>query len=331
MQIKDIQQRHASVFNIRFGEKVKSQSGKWMPAKLTDQIRVTSDNRSTVQAFVDVYGGHVSAWNDAWQAHLPRTSIPIFVLPGQSVDQAWELYKGNVRVRACEGTGGIESKSVKPCMCNPDVAKRMADPEQCSIMTRLNFICPEVAAIGAGSLISHGLIAAETLPQAVKAAEVALKAGTMVPAILRCVLKTGEKRQYVIPQIEITGFSLNQLMAGEVPSMSIAAPQAAQLIESSSGGSQTHHSPSLATPATKDFPGQGETAVSANSPASASPVASASMRSSINKEAAKRDISADDADDITMTATGKYVDEASFSVDDVNKALDAIRKEGKEA
>jgi hypothetical protein len=332
MKILDIQQRHASVFNIRFGEKVRTRNGKLAPAKLTDKLRVTSPNQSVVQAFVDVYGGEVRRWEEGgWESYLPRTDLPIMVLPGQSVDQAWEMYKGSVRVRACEGAGGIETKTGKPCMCDPDIEKRMADSAQCSLMTRLNFICPEVAVVGAGTLITHGRIAAETLPQAVQVAEAALRAGNMVPAVLRAVLKVGQGREYVVPQIEILGLSVNQLMSGELPApgrAQIAAPQAGQLVEQERAiGRQTLSLPSTDKGGDGLSPGQGE---ARSSSASDSPVASPEMRRRVEAEASKRGMSNEELEELVLEVTEHYLDEADLTVNHVNDVLDAIRQKGQQ-
>lgn len=220
MPIIDIQRNHMTIFNIRLGEKITTKSGKEAPARLTDQIRVTSPNPHVVEAFVAQYGGHTQPWADQWEAYLPIVDLPIMVLPGQSISQWWERYRGGICDRRCEGTGGIEKISGRPCMCDPDIDERMADKDECSLMTRLHFMCPEVEVIGAGALVSHGRIAAETLPQAILAAEAALAANCMVPAVLRVTTKLGKNRQYVVPQIEMTGLSLRQLMTGQLDALS---------------------------------------------------------------------------------------------------------------
>lgn len=208
MPMIDIQRRHAEVFRVRFGEKGPNGA----PRKLTDQIRITSRNRLVVEAFVESYGGEVSEWESQWQAYLPTTELRIMVLPGQSVHQWWEFYRGSVCERRCDGYQ--EQKSGKRCVCPEDIAERMKDRDACSPTTRVNVLCPDVNVVGAGSLVTHGLIAAETLPQSIAIAEAALARGYMVPAILRAVEHKG-RTHFIVPQVEIVGVSLQTLASGD--------------------------------------------------------------------------------------------------------------------
>lgn len=217
MPMLDIQKRHAEVFRIRLGDK----GPKGQPQKLTDSMRVTSPNRSVVEAFVDVYGGEVTAWENQWQAYLPVTALPVLILPGQSIVQWWELYKQSVCERRCDGE--VEQLSGQACKCPADITVRMQTKGACRPMTRINVVCPEVAVVGAGSLVTHGMIAAETLPQSVAVAEAALARGLMVPGMLRVIVHEG-KRHYVVPQLEIVGVTLSQLETGEIDRPAVQAP-----------------------------------------------------------------------------------------------------------
>jgi hypothetical protein len=208
MAMLDIQRRHAEVFRIRFGDKDGNR-----PRKLTDSIRITAPSQSVVSAFTDVYGGEVTPWENQWQAYLPTTELRILVLPGQSVTQWWELYRGSVCQRRCDGFQ--EQKSGNRCLCPEDIDERVADKNSCSPTTRVNVLCPDVGVVGSGALVTHGLIAAETLPQAIGVAEAALSRGLMVPAVLRMVEHKG-RNHFIVPQIEIVGVSLNTLTAGEL-------------------------------------------------------------------------------------------------------------------
>lgn len=215
--ILDIQRRHAQVYRIRLGDRANGR-----PQKLTDSIRVTSPSRTVVDAFCAVYGGESAPWSepatkDKWEAYLPTTELAIMVLPGQSIDQWWEKWDRSVCARRCDGY--TEQLTGKPCVCaladEGDLAVRMKDTKSCRPMTRLSVLCPDVECVGAGSLVTHGLIAAETLPQSVAVAEAALSRGMMVPAVLRVVEHRG-KTHFVVPLLEIVGVSYNQLASGEV-------------------------------------------------------------------------------------------------------------------
>lgn len=214
MPMIDIQRRHAEAFRIRFGDK----GNRGQPQKLTESIRLTAPTQAIVQAFVDVYGGEVVEFNDKasrdrFQAYLPTTTMSIMVLPGSSMQQWWELYKGSVCDRRCDGE--TEQKTGNPCMCPADIDDRMKDRKACSPTTRVSVLCPDVAVVGSGSFVSHGLIAAETLPQSIAVAEAALSRGMMVPATLT-VTEVRGRNHFIYPQIIITGYSLNDLSAGAI-------------------------------------------------------------------------------------------------------------------
>lgn len=233
MPMIDIQRRHQTIFRIRFGEQVSTPKGK-RPAKLTDAIRVTSPNAEVVNAFTDVYGGECKPWEGQFEAKLPTTALNILVLPGQSVSQWWEKYRGSVCERRCDGVK--ETKSGKPCMCSPDVEARTATRDECAPTTRVSVICPDVAVVGSGMFICHGLVGAETLPQSIAVAEAALSRGLMVPAVLRVVEFKG-RNHFIVPQIEVVGVSFNALTAaaanGELQhaTREIEAPDAAPVID----------------------------------------------------------------------------------------------------
>lgn len=251
MPMLDVQKRHAEVFRLRLGDK----GPKGQPQKLTDSMRVTSPNRSVVEAFVDVYGGEVTEWEQQWQAYLPVTALPVMILPGQSITQWWEAYRQSVCERRCDSV--TEQLSGQPCMCPADITVRMQTKGACRPMTRINLVCPEVAVVGAGSLVTHGMIAAETLPQSVAVAEAALARGLMVPAMLRVVVHEG-KKHYVVPQLEIVGVSLAQLETGEVERPAVVAAPEPKAIAAPSrpAASSAPRRPAVAPP----LPGEEEPA-----------------------------------------------------------------------
>jgi hypothetical protein len=207
--VKDLPQEHSELYRIRLGDK----DDKNRPKSLRDSMRITSPNKAVVEAFVKVYGGDVTQWEQEWQAYLPTNALPVLMLPGQSYTQWWERYKGSVCDRRCDGE--METLSLKPCQCSPDIVARSENPSECSIMTRLRVICPEVAVVGAGALVTHSLIAARTLPQSIRIAEAALARGLMVPATLRTRSHDTGKRHYIIVQLEVVGMTIGQLETGE--------------------------------------------------------------------------------------------------------------------
>lgn len=220
MPLLDVQQRQATVYRIRFGAQIPTSNGKKRPAKLTEQIRVTALNPNVIDAFIDVYGGERKEWRPdehrvEWEVYLPTTWLSIVLLPGQSLSQWWELWKGTVCQRRCDGV--TDTKSKKDCLCpSRDPAERTAAKGECNPVTRVHVICPDVKVIGAGMMISNGLIAAETLPESIANADAALRLGYFVPATLTVVEHRG-LNHFVVPRIETVGISMEQMMleAGE--------------------------------------------------------------------------------------------------------------------
>ena len=217
----DVQRRHRVLWRLRCGDK----GPKGQPRRLDGQVRVTSETPEIVDTFTDVYGGERIPWDGAWQAYLPVVALPVVILPGQALSQWWETYDSGGCLRRCDGV--TESLSGDPCSCPSSVAVRMGTPNACRPTTRLSVVCPDVAVLGAGMLVSHGLIAAETLPQAVGIAEQMLSRGQHVPATLRMVTHRG-RRTYVVPQLEIVGVSLASLGAAEAP-QGLPAPNRPQI------------------------------------------------------------------------------------------------------
>lgn len=221
----DVQRRQRILYKIRAGDKQPDKNGKLRPSLLCGQLRVTSETPEIVDAFADVYGGERSRWEQAWQVYLPVSALPVVLLPGQALSQFWEAWDGGGCLRRCDGV--TETLSGGPCSCPSSIPVRMGARDACRPTTRLSVVCPDVAVLGAGMLVSHGLIAAETLPQAVGIAEGLLARGEHVPATLRLVTHKG-KRTFVVPQLEIVGVSLASLGPVQAP-QGLPAPARPQM------------------------------------------------------------------------------------------------------
>jgi len=229
MGMLDIQRRQRILYKVRAGDQRPDKNGKLRPARLDGQLRVTSETPEIVDAFAEAYGGERTPWEGAWQVYLPVSALPVVLLPGQALSQWWEVWDSGGCLRRCDGV--TETLSQAPCSCPSSVSVRMGTPDACRPTTRLSVVCPDVALLGAGMLVSHGLIAAETLPQAVGIAEQMLSRGQHVPATLRMVTHRG-RRTYVVPQLEIVGVSLASLPTGEVP-QGLPAPNRPQIAAAS--------------------------------------------------------------------------------------------------
>ena len=220
MPMLDIQRRHAELFRIRLGERTE----RGRPVALDGRIRLTSPSPDVIEAVIEAYGGVTSAWQDQYQAYIDRTELPVVVLPGQSCAQWWEQWKakpGGMSVCTHRCDGAMNYQTGEPCSC-PPVDQRKGDGV-CKPTTRLWIMLPEVAVMGAGRLETHGLIAAETLPQSIFVLQRALEGGDLVPAVLRIRRVESSGKSYVVPQVEVTGLSLAMLGAAASRSPSLPA------------------------------------------------------------------------------------------------------------
>lgn len=220
MPMLDIQRRHAELFRIRLGER----ADRGRPVALDGQIRVTSPSADVIEAVVATYGGVTSAWDDQYQVYLDRSELPIMVLPGQSCQQWWEQWghkpgRMPVCTHRCDGVTNVQTG--ERCGC-PPVEMRSGDG-CCKPTTRLWVMLPEVAVMGAGRLETHGMIAAETLPQSVLVLQAALGRGELVPAVLRVRRVESSGKKYIVPQVEVVGLSLAQLSGASARSPELPA------------------------------------------------------------------------------------------------------------
>jgi len=208
MPMLDLAVRFQDTYRVRLGDL----PAKNRPRALTDQLRVTAPGPEAPAAFAEVYGSvdnaGVQPWedeksNDRFQVYLPITALPIWIMPGNVLDQWWEMYKGKVCDRRCDGQ--VETLTKVACMCEPDMKARAGDKNQCSPMTRFSIMCPEVESVlGSGSLVTHSLIAAETFPAALWLAGPWLSKNVPVAATLRTITHKG-RTTFTFPTIEVGG------------------------------------------------------------------------------------------------------------------------------
>ena len=220
----DVQKRHAELFRVRLGERRVAANGKERPAALDGQIRITSPSAEVIEAVSDAYGGVTSAWNDQYQVYVDRSELPIVVLPGQSCQQWWEQWRhkvGGMPVCTHRCDGEMNYQTGEPCTC-PPVEERTGD-QACKPTTRLWVMLPEVRVMGAGRLETHGMVAAETLPQSVLVLQQALARGDLVPATLRIRRVESSGKSYVVPQVEVVGLSLAELSGAAARSPQLPA------------------------------------------------------------------------------------------------------------
>lgn len=280
--ILDLQKRWSEVFRIRLGEKRTSAKGTEYPAALDGKIRVTSRSPQVIDAIVRVYGGTIGPWEDQTQAVLPTDHLRIVVLPGLTCVGWWEQWRRRdggmpVCTHRCDGQRNYQTGG--PCTC-PPLAERLEHRDRwCQPTTRLWVMLPDVEVIGAGRLESHGVIAAETLPQSVGVLQHALERGELVPAVLRVRKVESSGRSFVVPEVEVTGISLDELLPG--------APGRAPLPPLSGDTASP-------LPPSPSFAGEGEPAAPASCSGQGSPVATVKQMNAIRAKLARRQVTDND-------------------------------------
>lgn len=233
-----IERRFAEIGRIRLGDK----SEKGAPRKLT-KFRITSSNRGWLEAVAAVYGGTVTAWDDAptgrgtqHQLYVESETLDVMVPPGQVLTQSYELWSGGGCQRRCNGIA-LETGEACKCPADPDERATAAQKGQaCKLTTRLSVWLPRVAGIAVARLESHGWYAGMELPGVADLLAAASEAGRPIPATLRIasrvVKRDGQTKQFIVPQLD-PAVPVGTMMAiargDEVAVPELAAPKAPAL------------------------------------------------------------------------------------------------------
>jgi hypothetical protein len=217
-----IQQQLRTIGAIRIGQQVPGRGGKTRPTKL-DTFRLTSDNRTLIEAAAEAFGGEVRPWQnrgrDEWEVITAVDALDIVIPPtGNPVSQWRELWTAAGCERRCDGMTMVVPE-IQPCICPRDNAERVAlakEGQACRDTTRLNVMLPQLPDIGSWLLVSNGYYAAIELAGAAEILQLATAAGHIIRARLR--LDQREKRipgqptqKYAVPVIEFTDTRLADL------------------------------------------------------------------------------------------------------------------------
>lgn len=241
MPIVTIQRQFRELGRIRLGEK----GPRGEPKRLATW-RLTSPDRSLLEAAAEQYGGDVAAWPDApdGDEHQLITGVDeldILVPPGAPLTQWNELWSGAGCQRRCDGQR--EWLQDVPCICPPDPAERNELAKSggaCKPTSRLQVILPKLPDLGTWMYVSHGYYAAVELAGTADLLAAAASAGTMLEASLyidqRTVKRPGQQtRKFPVPAIRIRatmtrlleggGAAVPQLSGGRVPAqLTTSAP-----------------------------------------------------------------------------------------------------------
>lgn len=235
MALLGLQRRLTEVGRIRLGERKPGRGGRAHPVKLTT-FRLTSPDRTRIEAAAEIYGGTVEPWDDQWQVVTASDVLDIAVLPGHSLSQWWELWgraAGATRItclRRCDGV--TEHLTDSPCRCPAEYDERReqaAAGDACRPTTRLSVLLRRVPGIGVWRLETHGVYAAVELAGTAALLEtLTAQRAAPVPARLRLDRRTSPSPDgrttyaFVVPIIDVD-VALDELVAVTGPTGGVAA------------------------------------------------------------------------------------------------------------
>ena len=267
MPIIELQRRMRQLGEIRIGRvvdtgKVSQKTGRPIlrPEKL-DKFRLTSASRPLLEEVAALYGGQVQPWIPAnggpaeWEVYTDADRLPVLVPPRDPVTQWYELYKGSVCVRRCDGV--TEQKADQPCMCNPDA-------RTCQITTRLNVMLRDVPGLGVWLLTTHGYYAGTELPEV---AEFLAATRGYVDAWLAMEEKqvsivddetgqpTGKMARFMVPKLDVA-ITPAQLLAGQgtVSPAAVSAGERGAVAGNGPAAVTSNEQPAIEAPAARVKP-----------------------------------------------------------------------------
>lgn len=235
MPILTLQRRLREAGRIRIGQQVATSGGKKRPAKL-DKFRLTSSDRTAIEAAAALYGGTPHPWEGApiaghWEVFTDAQVIPVVVPPAAAAFSQWnETWSGGGCTRRCDGERLVSLDGInvdEPCLCASE------DEASCKPTTRLNVILGQLPGLGVWRLESHGFYAATELAGTVEVVMGAATRGQLLPATLRLehreVRRVGQPvRKFVVPilDIAVTPNALGLVVGTSAPAAAIApAPE----------------------------------------------------------------------------------------------------------
>lgn len=244
MTILTLQRRLREIGRIRTGDQVASGNGRSRPNKL-DKFRLTSADRTVLDAAASLYGGTVQRWAGApvgeqYELYTETAEVAVIVPPGDTaLSQFYETWSAGGCIRRCDGQ--TELLSGEACMCAGQ------EEPTCKPTTRLSVILAELPGLGVWRVESHGYYAATELAGTVDVCRAAAQGGQLLPAVLRLEQRQvkritngkAETRNFAVPILDIRvtpqalGVSGHPTAAGALPAGRIADTESWQAIAAS--------------------------------------------------------------------------------------------------
>lgn len=205
MPILDIQQRLREIGRIRMGDKVSTGGDKTRPNRL-DKFRLTSADRTALEAAAICYGGEVRPWaaeKGQFELYIQAEEIPVVVSP-IPVDQWLEQWSAGGCTHRCDGC--VNQITDEDCSCDREnPTDKKAHP--CKPTTRVSLMLPDLPSLGVWRLESHGYYAATELPTSVQLLRQGAQSGEYIPATLaieqRKVVRKGETKIFPVPVLRL--------------------------------------------------------------------------------------------------------------------------------
>lgn len=216
-------------------------TGKTRPAR-RDTWRLTTGSRHMADAAALHYGSEARPWNGQWDVDTKLSEITVMVPPRDAViSQNYEMWNAGGCVRRCSSQH--EQISNGPCLCphaeDPDDAEeaakaalRRADmaranpPRACHLITRINFMIPDLPGLGVFRLDTSSYYAAVEIGDAAFLMQAARDQGVFLSAILRIDQRQriagGQTKKFPVPVLEIMS-TFRQIASGELAAGGVAA------------------------------------------------------------------------------------------------------------
>lgn len=180
-----LQQRMREIGRIRIGVKDGN------TPKAIEFIRLTSADRTPLDAAAKIYGGEVTKWiNGQYQLITQSSEIEVYASP-MPISQHYEMWtKGGCQHR-CNG----QYDSLNDCECQCDLGAENLDElrqegKACKLVTRLSLILCKLPGVGVWRLDTGSIHAAGELPLTYEGLRAAASKNHMIPARLAAPLRT---------------------------------------------------------------------------------------------------------------------------------------------
>lgn len=179
------------------------------PKALT-KFRLTSLDRTALEAASKLYGGTVRPWEQGgFELFTEAEEIDVFIAP-VPLSEYYELWTRGGIQRRCNGQCQIEKFAGKPCLCPSDIQERLAAAKKgqaCSAIMRMSVVLRKLPGVGYWRVNTQSYFAQIELPLAAGNLQALAMRGINVPARLANPMRVravdGQTRRYTVPELRI--------------------------------------------------------------------------------------------------------------------------------